>query len=105
MVNLAAEIVEVMGAFGGQQVYLPDAATWGVQLQHRSRWIVAHHAPDHPFSPSWVFLDPEPRHAHYYIHSGESHARLCFCAPSEWSPSYHLIVAVGAAMRFINEEL
>jgi hypothetical protein len=103
--SIAAEIAEVVNAFGGQQVFLPDAGVWGVQIPHRGRWIIAHHAPGHPFSPSWVFIDPAPSHAHYYRHGGESVARLCWCGPSQWDPSFHLIVPVGCAIRFINEEL
>lgn len=104
--TLAGEIGEVTSAFGGQQVFLPDARVWAVEVRHRGRSIVARHAPDHPFSPSWVFLDPPPSwHAHYYVHSDEPLARLCWCTPWQHDPSYHLIVAVGAAIRFINEEL
>lgn len=100
--NIFDEIAQVLRAFGGEKVFLPDAGVWGVQLLHRDRWIIARHAPDHPWSPSWVFIDPEPSHAHYYRHSGESDARLCWARPDEWSPTYHLIVAVGAAIRFLN---
>jgi len=100
------EISEVTSAFGGQQVFLPDAGVRGVEVRHRGRSIIARHAPDHPFSPSWVFIDPPPSwHAHYYRHEGESVARLCWCTPSDWRPEYRLMVAVGCAIRFINEEL
>jgi len=104
-VSIAAEISEVMSCFGGQQVFLPDAGVCGVEVRHRGRSIVAHHAPDHPWSPSWVFIDPAPSHPHYYRHDGEKVARLCFARPEQWDPSFHLIVAVGCAIRFINEEL
>ena len=103
--SLYEEIAEVVRAFGGQSVYLPDAGVWGVQVFHRGRWIIARHAPDHPFSPSWVFLDPAPSHPHYYVHGGEPLSRLCWCRPYQYHPSFRLIVAVGCALRFINEEL
>lgn len=105
LMNLVGEVAEVTTVLGGQAVLLPDDGVWGVQVRHRGRWIIARHAPDQPWSPSWIFIDPEPRHAHYYVHSGESVARLCWCTPSQWDASFHLIVAVGCAMRFINEEL
>lgn len=103
--SIVAEIAEVTSVFGGEVVFLPDAGVFGVQVVHRGRSIVARHAPDHPWSASWVFLDPAPRHAHYYVHSGESVARLCWARPDEWSPTYHLLVAVGSAIRFLNEEV
>jgi hypothetical protein len=95
--NIFAEI--------GHVVLLPDAGLPAVEVRHRGRSIIARHAPDHPWSPSWVFIDPEPSHPHYYAHCGESDARLCWARPEEWSPTYHLIVAVGAAIRFLNEEV
>ena len=104
--SVADEIAEVLSAFGGQTVYFPDGGVCGVQVYHRGRWIIARHAPDHPLSPSWVFLDPAPSaHSHYYVHEGESVARMCWLTPWQHRPSHRLIVAVGCGMRFINEEL
>jgi hypothetical protein len=102
--TLAAEIAEVICAFGGRAVLLPDDGVWAVEVRRRGRSIIARHAPDHPFSAPWVYLDPSPCNLHYYVHSGEAHARLCWCTPWDWSPSLHLLVAVCAAIRFLNEE-
>lgn len=104
--SVVAEIGEVASAFGGQQVFLPDAGVWGVEVRHCGRSIVAHQAPDHPWSPSWVFIDPPPSwHAHYYRHGDEPLARLCWCMPFQWDASFPLLVAVGSAIRFLNEEV
>lgn len=103
--SLADEIAEVTTAFGGQTILFPEDHVWGVQVYRRGRWIIARHAPDHPWSPPWVFIEPAPQNSHYYSHGNEEHARLCWCRPDQWDPTYRLIVAVGCAIRFLNEEV
>lgn len=101
----AAEADEVIARFGGGTVYLPEDGVYGVEVPHANRRIIARYAPDHPFSPPWVYIDPPPSNSHYYVHGGEAHARLCWCRPDQWDPTYHLIVAVGSAITFLNEEV
>lgn len=76
---------------------------WGVRLYQRPFTITVRFSPEHPYQAPLVFLDPAPRDHHYYLHSGESVARLCWCVPGEWHTSYRLIVAVGTAIRFLND--
>lgn len=78
-------------------------ASWGVRFQHRNFAITARFSPEHPYEPPLIFLNPAPRDRHYYVHHGETVARLCWCLPGEWDSSYRLIVAVGTALRFIND--
>jgi hypothetical protein len=72
-------------------------------VPHRQFWIIPKFAPDHPYSPPHIYLSPEIRSRHYYVHEGESTARLCWCKPSDWHPRMRLIIAVTSAMRFIND--
>lgn len=77
--------------------------SWGVRFQHRNFSITARFSPEHPYEPPLIFLSPAPRDRHYYIHHGETVARLCWCLPGEWHTNYRLIIAVGTALRFIND--
>ena len=78
-------------------------SSWGVRLDHRSFTITARFHPEHPYEPPQIFLSPQPKDAHYYVHHGETVARLCWCQPGEWHTSYRLIIAVATAIRFIND--
>jgi hypothetical protein len=105
--NLQQELAEVAAMFSATPVTFPDGIglhRLGVRVPHAHRSIIARYAPDHPLSPPWVYIDPPPSNSHYYLHSLESYARLCWCRPEQWDPTYHLIVAVGAAITFLNEE-
>jgi hypothetical protein len=72
-------------------------------VQHIGYWITALFHREHPYKPPRVFLNPEPSSTHYYVHAGEGAARLCFVTPGEWTTRYTLLVAIGCAMRFLNE--
>jgi hypothetical protein len=74
-----------------------------LEVPHRGLVILPRFALDHPFSPPLVLLLPGILSRHYYVHPGESEARLCYCRPEEWSPRFRLVHAVTAAMRFIND--
>lgn len=80
-----------------------DWWSWGFWLPHGGFAIVARFHMLHPLAPPNVYLSPEPVSRHYYVHGNESEARLCYLHPSEWSPRLNLLVAVCAAIRFINE--
>jgi len=77
---------------------LPDL--W---IPHGRFWILPRFAPDHPFSPPHVYLSPPILSRHYYRHPGEWVERLCWCKPHEWTPRMRLLIAVTAAMRFLND--
>lgn len=74
-------------------------------IPHRGFAIHPRLAPDHPYSPFHIYLSPAPVNRHYYVHPGESVARLCWCTPADWNPRWRLIVGVTAAMRFLNDYL
>lgn len=76
---------------------------WGARLQHRSFTITARFHHEHPYEPPLIYLSPAPKDPHYYVHHGETVARLCWCQPGEWHPRYRLIIAVATAIRFIND--
>lgn len=77
--------------------------SWGVRLRHDRFVVTARFSPEHPYEAPVVLLDPAPRDPHYYVHREESVARLCWCQPGEWHTSYRLVIAVGTALRFIND--
>jgi hypothetical protein len=80
-----------------------DWWSYGFRLPHRGFVIVARFQMLHPFAPPNVYLSPEPVSRHYYMHGNEKQARLCYLHPSEWSPRLNLLVAVCAAIRFVND--
>ena len=74
-----------------------------LEIPHRNFVILPRFADDHPFSPPHIYLQPFLRSRHYYVHDNETFPRLCWCRPEQWSPRFRLIVAVTAAMRFLND--
>lgn len=106
--NLQQELAEITAAFPATPITFPDgtgAHHVGVRVSYAGRGVLARYAPDHPLSPPWVYIDPPPSNSHYYLHGAEEYARLCWCRPEQWDPTYHLIVAVGSAITFLNEEI
>lgn len=104
--TVAGELAEASRVLGAQVVFFPmaqGAHAWGALLLHAGRFITVRYAPDHPFSPPWVYVAPQPRNPHYYVHAGEAVARLCWCRPEQWDPTFHLLVALGSGIRFVNE--
>lgn len=80
-------------------------SSFGFRVEHVGFAITAMFHPDHPYEAPLVYLWPEPQSSHYYTHGFESHLRLCYCRPEQWSPRLRLNVAVCSAMRFINDYL
>ena len=78
--------------------------SFGFAVRHRGYWITAFFHEGHPLEAPRVFIDPAPSSSsHYYVHAGEDAARLCFVRAHEWSSRHTLLVAIGCAMRFLNE--
>jgi hypothetical protein len=97
------QVAEVLGLWRGEVVDRPPY--YGVYLEHRKHAVVVLLHDRSPFEPPHVFIAPAPKNRHYYVHRGESQARLCFVQPGEWLPSFRLLTAVGCATRFLNDYL
>ena len=94
-----SEVLEVSRLFPSSRVLSGPR----IEVEHRGFLITARFAPGHPLFPPHLYLSPGVVSSHYYTHQGEIVPRLCWCQPSEWFPRMRLIVAVMAAMRFLNE--
>lgn len=106
--TLVSDLAEAAWLFGASIITFAgasDAHALGARLSFGGHAITVRFAPEHPCSPTWVYLNPAPVHPHYYVHAGERVARLCWCHPAEWRPTYGLVVALGCAIRFLNEEV
>jgi hypothetical protein len=104
--RLRDELGEIERCFGARiLLFSPNDEwhAWGVRLPYRGVTMTVRYHQHHPYEAPLVFLDPAPKNRHYYIHKGESVARLCWCQPTDWQPSFRLIVAAGSAIRFLNE--
>ncbi len=82
---------------------LPTGAPPTLRVFHRGFVIEPRFPFNYPYEPPHIYLRPEPRSRHYYVHLGDREPRLCWCRPEDWSPRLRLIVAVCSAMRFIND--
>lgn len=99
---MVAQLREVERLFPNSRLTIEGGDAY-FYVNHRGFRIRPVFAPDHPYEPPHIYLSPEPSSSHYYVHSGERYKRLCWCMPSDCFPQMHVLVAVTAAMRFINE--
>jgi hypothetical protein len=83
-------------------IFREDGAS-GFGVRHAGYDIAAVFHSEHPYEPPHVYLTPKPSSSHYYVHAGERVPRLCFVRPEQWSPRMGLVIAVGSAMRFVND--